>query len=400
MAKVSVIIPVYNTEKYLKRCLDSVIGQTLQDIEIICVNDGSIDNCPRILETYAAKDNRIKVIHKKNGGLVSARKAGVETASGEYTGYVDSDDWIESQMYERLYADAGNNNADLVTSGYLFEGNYITAHFDDVPEGLYDEERMAYLKENVIYNLQTKEVGIRGSLCCKLFRTELLRKVQTEISENLTFSEDKMCILSYILECRRVYVRKEAFYHYISHPSSMVHKADPDYLISVNEVYKHLIKLYERPDFTSSMRMQAELYITELLYKGINSRMGFQNNNLFWIDPYYIEDIPKRSKILIYGGGELGEAYKRQLAMRKDIEQVGYLQQAYLKNASEELDADSLAILMEKEYDFILITVKNREKADKIRKYLISKGILNEKIRWYEQKEIYWKYAESNGWFT
>lgn len=400
MHKVSIIIPVYNTEQYLRKCLESVRCQTLEEIEIICVDDGSKDACPQILDEYARKDGRFRVIHKRNGGLVSARKAGVEAASGEYIGYVDSDDWIEPQMYERLYADAYNNNADLVTSGYLFEGNYITVHFDDVPGGLYDEENMEYLRENAIYNLQTKEVGIRGSLCCKLFRTGLLRKIQAEISEKLTFSEDKMCVLSYILQCHRVYVRKEAFYHYISHPSSMVHKANADYLISVNEVYSHFIKLYEHPDFTSVMRMQAEIYITELLYKGINSRMGFQNSNLLWLDPYYIEKIPENSKVLLYGGGELGEAYRRQLARRSDIEQVGCIDLAYTKNVPEELDASSLKLILEKEYDIILITVKNHEKADKIREYLVDKGIPDKKICWYEQKEVYWKYAESNGWLA
>ena len=94
MAKVSVIVPVYNTEKYLEKCLDSILAQTLQDIEIICVNDGSKDCSREILEKYHDRDARIRIIDKENGGLVSARKAGVAEAFGEYIGFVDSDDWI------------------------------------------------------------------------------------------------------------------------------------------------------------------------------------------------------------------------------------------------------------------------------------------------------------------
>ena len=96
--KVSIIVPVYKVEKYLRKCIDSIINQTLKDIEIILVDDGSPDNCGKICDEYAAKDTRIKVIHKENGGLSSARNAGMEVAEGEYIGFVDSDDWIESDL--------------------------------------------------------------------------------------------------------------------------------------------------------------------------------------------------------------------------------------------------------------------------------------------------------------
>ena len=102
MPKISVIIPVYNVEKYLRECLDSVINQTLADIEIILVDDGSPDNCPQICDEYALKDNRIKVIHKENGGYGSAMNVGLEKATGEYIGIVEPDDYIDSKMYEDL----------------------------------------------------------------------------------------------------------------------------------------------------------------------------------------------------------------------------------------------------------------------------------------------------------
>ena len=100
--KVSIIVPVYKVEKYLRKCIDSIINQTLKDIEIILVDDGSPDNCGKICDEYAAKDTRIKVIHKENGGLSSARNAGMEVAEGEYIGFVDSDDWIETDYVGEL----------------------------------------------------------------------------------------------------------------------------------------------------------------------------------------------------------------------------------------------------------------------------------------------------------
>lgn len=110
--KLTVIIPCYNVEKYLRQCLDSVINQTLKEIEIICVNDGSTDRTQKILEEYSKKDDRILVINKPNGGLSSARNAGMEKMQGEYIAFLDSDDWVDLEFYEKLYNAAKTNNAD------------------------------------------------------------------------------------------------------------------------------------------------------------------------------------------------------------------------------------------------------------------------------------------------
>ena len=103
MPKVSVIVPIYKVEKYLRQCIDSIINQSLKDIEIILVDDGSPDNCPKICDEYKKIDSRIKVIHKKNGGLSSARNAGMKIATGEYIGFVDSDDYVSKEFLEELY---------------------------------------------------------------------------------------------------------------------------------------------------------------------------------------------------------------------------------------------------------------------------------------------------------
>ena len=112
MIPISVIIPVYNVEKYLRRCLDSVINQTFRDLEMICVNDGSTDSSAEILEEYKSRDERIIIINKVNGGLSSARNAGMKVAQGEYIGFVDSDDWIDLDFFEKLYTAAKKHNAD------------------------------------------------------------------------------------------------------------------------------------------------------------------------------------------------------------------------------------------------------------------------------------------------
>lgn len=387
MPKVSIIIPIYNTDKYLAACLESVISQTLKDIEIICVNDGSTDDSLKIVQEFASKDCRIKIVQKENGGLVSARKAGVMATSGEYVGYVDSDDYVEADMYEKLYAAARKYQVDMVTCGYYLEGDYTTEHYDTVNAGLYERDSMEFLRENTIYNMEKQETGLRGALWCKLFRRELFVDSQMQIPESISIAEDKMCLLHYILHCRTVYVIKEAFYHWCIHQESMSHKANLNYLVCVNEVYKYLCDLYAHENFTDKMRAQAEIYITELLILGINGRMGFQHSNLLRIDPYWLDALPKDARVIIYGGGNVGEQYLRQLRCREDVVCVKYLG----------FEMPRAELLQDIGFDVVLIAVKNPEKAKRIKTQFEALGVRTEHILWFSQPEIYWKYVKAEG---
>ncbi len=397
MPKISVIVPVYNSEKYLKRCLDSIVSQTLTDIEIICVNDGSYDKSLDILNDYAKKDKRIKVINKKNGGAASARNSGLREASGKYIGYIDSDDYIEDCMYERLLSAAEENNADMVSSGYFLEGSYTTLHLDSVDYGLYEGKNMQNLRENTIYSLDKNEPGLRASLCCKLFLSEILKKVQFSISEKLVFAEDKMYVLAFVLSCNSAVILKEAYYHYIINPDSIMHTPNQDYLLYVNEIYKCLVSLYEHENFTDKMRIQSEIYITSFLVIGINTKMGFKIRNLLWIDPYYIDKIPPNSKIVLYGAGELGRRYKKQLSVNGNFKLMGCIDYWYSKFNDDILNPQSPNILSSIEYDFVLVTIKNPDKAKEVIDCLEKDGVEKNKILWFEQKEVFWKYVEANG---
>ena len=121
MIDISVIVPVYNVEELLPRCVESIMAQTKENIEIILVNDGATDSSGAVCDTYAKKDQRIKVIHKPNGGLTSAWKAGAEAAQGAYLGFIDSDDWIDEEMYERMWESAVKYDSDVVVCGLVFD---------------------------------------------------------------------------------------------------------------------------------------------------------------------------------------------------------------------------------------------------------------------------------------
>ena len=395
--KVSIVIPVYNTAEYLPECIESIRRQTLKEIEIICVDDGSTDGSSDILDEYALRDDRIRVIHKDNGGPASARKAGLRAANGQYIGFADSDDWIEEDMYELLYQKAENQRVDIVTCGFFLEGNYTTMHMDTVPQGLYAGEDMRELREKAIYNLEEKSSGLTASLCYKLFKKDLICEAQYKIPDEITMADDKMCLLTALLECNSVYVCHKALYHYRIRENSIVHSGSAEYLLKVYAVYKYLGELFEHSCFTKNMRWQAELYITELLYKGINLLLGFENKNLLWVDPYWMDKIPVGSRIILYGAGDLGRKYRRQLQSRSDLEYITCIDFSYENLNTEEFTVESPDVVNNYVYDYIIITIKNPQKAQEVKKDLERLGIVDDKILWFNQADFFWRFAQADG---
>ena len=390
----TVIVPVYNADKYLKKCLDSILAQTLCDMEIICIDDGSTDNSYTILDDYACKDSRIRVIHKSNGGLVSVRKLGVFEAKGKYIGFVDSDDWIDSLMYEKLYEAAFMNDADIVSSSYWQEGSYSNISKDAVEAGVYDEDDMPYLRSHAIFYMEEHDKGLSGSLCTKIFRAELLKKIIPNIPDKVRVSEDKITTLTFLLYSNKAVVLDKAYYHYRINQTSMFHAEDSEYLLNYHLVYTYFKSLYSHENFTEDMRIQAELYIVQFLIKGINTQMGFSFRNLMWIDPVWLEDSSLGTRIALCGRGDLGKTYEQQIRNNKRKIFVGYV----------DVDTNEQSILFKDEFDSVqgvfdsvVITTKNEDNANKIRSILLKNNIPNSKIFWFKQEEIFWRYANAMG---
>lgn len=182
--KVSIIVPIYNVEKYLNRCLDSLLGQTLKEIEIIAVNDGSTDSSPNILNEYALKDPRIKVINKHNGGVSSARNDGLSMACGEYIGFVDPDDWADHEMYEAMYHHAINENVDIVMCTYIreFGGHSKVKKFQLPNKTIYkDHEVRLHVMRRLIGPLNDEIANPElldawGTVWSKLYRANLIKE--------------------------------------------------------------------------------------------------------------------------------------------------------------------------------------------------------------------------------
>ena len=229
MGKISVIVPVYNVEKYIAKCLDSILAQTYENIEILCVNDGSIDNSGKILDEYAARDSRIKVFHKENGGVSSARNLALENATGDYIAFVDSDDYIAPDMYESLLSALKENDADIAecSIAYVFEDGEIK---NGIKRGYYLTDTREILKAFFL-----KDIGIINTT--KLFSADVCRELK--FNENYKVGEDSLFLYNALKKAKRIIGIDKIGYYYLQRNTSVMH----------NVVDKNKLKLFEIVDF-------------------------------------------------------------------------------------------------------------------------------------------------------
>lgn len=275
---ISVIVPIYNIAGWLPQCIESICAQTYRDLEIILVDDGSTDGCYDICEDYGRRDARITVIHKENGGLVSARKAGVRAASGEYIACVDGDDWIEPVMFERMYHAITEQNTDVVMCGrYEDTGNVSRQVFHGIPEGRYEKEA---LKREVYPSMIVKDAffewGIFPGIWDKLFRKNCVKDFQMAVDERLMMGEDAACVYPCLLNVNSIYIMRECLYHYRQTVSSMV-KRQQDYekereqfRILYHSVDKELAKYISVYD----LRDQWKKYVLFLMIPRADGQIG------------------------------------------------------------------------------------------------------------------------------
>ena len=218
---ISVIVPVYGVEEFLINCIESILNQTFQDVECILVDDGSPDNCPEICDRYAILNKRIKVIHKSNGGLVSARQAGLKASSGKYIVNVDGDDWVEPDMLERVHIIAERYDADVISCAFSCDfSGYIKKDEEPLEEGLYDR---AAIQSSIYPKLLMDRdmMHVHSNLCGKAIRRKLLFDHQMDVDPGISWGEDLLCTIPLYLEAERVYVLSDALYHYRQRADSM-----------------------------------------------------------------------------------------------------------------------------------------------------------------------------------
>ncbi|MDO5396828.1 MAG: glycosyltransferase [bacterium] len=261
MGLISIIIPVYNVEKYLDRCIKSIIGQTYKEIEIILVDDGSTDNSGKMCDEWAKKDKRIKVIHKKNAGLGYARNSGLEVASGEYIMFVDSDDYIALSTCEKALKNIKKNNSDICYYGHIDDYNGKTIQNDAVPNKLLyhgNEVIDEFMADSIAQSDKKTDLPfVIMSAGSVMYSAELLNKNNIRFySEREYVNEDLLFRIDVCICSERVSVINEKFYYYCHNGTSLTTSYRKDRLEASVRIYEKLMKLPEKYLDCSDIRLR------------------------------------------------------------------------------------------------------------------------------------------------
>lgn len=264
-ALVTVVLPIYKTERYLEQCISSVVNQTYSNLEILLVDDGSPDRCPEICDAWAAKDSRIRVIHKENAGLGMARNTGIDHARGDYLCFVDSDDFILPQTVAHALKEAEAASADITFYGFILVDRQGNRHpiVPDPARNLYtgEEIRCLFLPEYLGDDPRTgKNAGIPGSACTCLISGELIRRTDWRfVSERDILSEDVYSMLALCAHVDRIAVMREAFYCYRENMESLTHTYLPDRFERVKTNYLKHVELCHACRYSDEVRSRCAL---------------------------------------------------------------------------------------------------------------------------------------------
>ncbi|MFS4469291.1 glycosyltransferase family 2 protein [Maribacter sp. 2210JD10-5] len=378
--KISVIVPIYRIEQYLPKCIDSLLQQSFVDFELILVDDGSPDNCPQICDDYAKNDKRIIVIHKKNGGLLSARKEGLKHAKGKYIAYVDGDDWVDKYYLDTLFKLAEANNADLVITGHFREFNGKIETIKPKMVGIYDESKLkSSIIPNAIYNGNFCEHGISTYVWNKLFKKELLVPVLSEIPNEIIMGEDAAITYSYLSITKRLVISSIPLYYYRQRHDSIVKSIENP----KTEYYRLglLMNLLKAKLSTVLDKKSLQLQIKLYLYSQILVRSGGvvlnEAGNVFF-NPF--SKIKKNSKVVVYSSGSFGQHILTTNLKSGYFKVVQWIDVDFHNLKIGENLVQPISSITNEEFDYLIIATINPSIYELIKTELQLMGIDNEKI--------------------
>lgn len=281
--KISIIIPAYNCEKYIERCVKSILGQTYQNLEVIVINDGSKDNTIQVLNKLKSEDNRIIIIDKENTGVSDTRNLGLEKASGDYIGFVDSDDYIENDMYEKMINSIYENNSDISICAYYDENN------GNKTEKLFpwNDEIRVFKEKNItdellphyIYKLKNERDSIYGTVWRMLIKSEIAKRNRFE--KEIAIAEDLIYVIDCLSLANNVVTLNYCLYNYIRYENSSMGKYKTN-LFHTNElVHKALIDRLNKVGFFKNNKLRYQLNRCYMYTSSISNIVKNNNKNFF-----------------------------------------------------------------------------------------------------------------------
>lgn len=374
--KISIIVPVYNVADYIRECLDSLVNQTYQNIEIILVDDGSTDLSGQICDEYAKKDRRIIVFHKTNGGLVSARKAGIRIATGEYVTYVDSDDWININAYEELVKIVIEYHPDIIAYDFIKEYScFSVERRQPLQGGLYSKERFFVEVEKCVQDNMFFCWGVHPTLWSKLFKTELLRKYQLDVDEDICIGEDTAVVFPNVLNMKNIYIVKGCFYHYRVREKSIIRSREDNAYYRYLKLARLLIRANNNLE---DWEERIKRYLVYVLYFYLTicvPELCFKEGKRFILFP----EVNKNDRIIVYGKGVFADGIK------KYIEQINF---CHIVDNLDKMHIMRINNIPEESYEFIIIAILDFSVAQASIEELERRGINKNKILYIQKDNL------------
>lgn len=367
--KISVIVPIYNVEHFLEKCVDSIISQTYKNLEIILVDDGSTDRSGEICDNYALNDNRVVVIHKENGGAVSARKAGIQIATGEYTIQVDSDDWIEECRLDKIVSEGLITKPDIVSSCGIYMEYPHETQFKSVPSNVYGLYKVNEIWNNPKRFLYSEDVFIKKNIqlslwsCC--YKTELYKKNQMLLDDKVALGQDLIVSLACLMSAQNINIIYNPTYHYRLQREGAISNRKDDYPDYAANLYYESLKKYMLLNNINDYKVQ------DIIAKFIYNTTMITNYNILY--NYYDEylfpflNVKNGSRIIVYGAGNLGVEIVNAIDNDKRFNIAAWVD----KNKTKSLRSDHLIekpeVIKKRDFDYIVVAVINSEVSKQIR---------------------------------
>lgn len=321
--KISVIIPVYNSSKYLSRCLDSILNQTYTNLEIICVNDGSTDSSGAILDKYARNNENITVVHKENGGSASARAIAVEHITGDYVTFVDSDDWIDTSEYQEMASIISKFHPDIIASGFIRDyGTHSIIEVENPPHGYFEGDLYNNIKKHLVNDKCYFSFGISASLCNKAFRKDIIVKYLKNVDIRIKTDTDTICSYPALWSANSIFVSDKCWYHYCQNDASVLHSSNKDRTESITLAYRYLRDINSR-FFENNASYEKQIsYLEQYSWIQLQPEhlLFYENNHLFGYGTINPNDM-----IILYGAGVFGRRLYNYIIQNTNIQLVAWV---------------------------------------------------------------------------
>lgn len=372
---ISVIVPIYNVKIYLPKCIESICRQTYRNLEIILVDDGSTDGSGQICEDYAAKDSRIVVVHKPNGGVVSARKAGARAATGDYIVSVDGDDWIGIARMENLALNGIPSGADMIyLNGWNRQNGsgFILDRPKAIP-GLYK-------KEDVYpWLTDTNKCFSRNVITCVVcwaIKADLYKQVMPQLTDDISMADDVVAIYLCLLESKNVYILEDEGYYYVMRESSITHQKNPAYLNSLFYAYKTIKQSLDSHNCGKEMYRRLVFSITKVLLE-TDYQIVIKNSTAF-LYPY--PSVKAGNRVVIYAAGILGIRLIEGITNSQKYTVTGWVDRIVRDKTVHGFSPCAPENVLSMEYDNIIVALIDADVSMKVRNFLLSMGVEESRI--------------------